>query len=329
MDIFRIRLCRDVGKGVAGGVIPGLMGSGDDGGSADAIRETGNTLYDRTKQTGGEASQYAGSFDIGEFLKQYFGYQSGMNAKPSGALSASDQFQQDNPLAQALYSQTLSEAQDPDKYYQSTLAPNLAQAQDTINTYYQKRGLLNSGLAIESMGRAGVDLSIKDAQARMAARQQSLQNAQAVNQNVYANNQQNLGNLANLYSTQQNAGLQSLSRQAAGATNAAGYQAAPATAQLGNYWGNVASQQALPGQIISAAGTVAAAGCWVAAEIFGGWYAPKTISARRYVATQAPQWFRDFYIKNGQSIANFISNKPIFKIVLRPLFELFAIYGGK
>lgn len=234
--------------------------SGNDGGAGEGIQQTGQTLYNRTKQTGGEEQQYANSFDIGKFLEQYFGHQAGMNAAPQGYQSATDQYQQDNPLAKTLYDQTLSQAQDPDKYFQSTLQPDLTQAQDTINTYYQKRGLLNSGLAIESMGRAGVDLAIKDAQARMANRQQSLQNAQSINQNVFANNQQNMGNLANLYSTQQNAGLQSLNRQAGGAQAAAGYQAYPMQAQLGSYYGGIAAMQALPGQIISGGAKLAAAG---------------------------------------------------------------------
>lgn len=249
------------GNKAAYGVFSPLMGNDEgDGGSGADIQQAGQTLFDRTKQTGGERSQYEGSFDIGNFLKQYFGYQSGMNAAPSGYQSPTQQFTQDNPLSKALYDQTLSEAQNPDAYYQSTLSPNLAQAQDSINSYYQKRGLLNSGLAIESMGRAGVDLAIKDAQARMAARQQSLQNAQAVNQNIYSNNQQNLGNLANLYNTQQNAGLQSMSRQAGGAANAAGYQAYPAQAQLGSYYGGIAAQQQLPAAIIGGAAKIATAG---------------------------------------------------------------------
>lgn len=261
MDIFNIRLCRDEG-------MLGFGGNGKDDAESD-IKKTGEDLYNRTKQTDAESSQYGGSFDIGNFLKQYFGYQSGMNEKPTGALSSVDQFQKDNPLAQTLYNQTLSQAQNPDAYYQSTLAPNLAQAQDTINTYYQKRGLLNSGLAIESMGRSGVDLAIKDAQARMASRQQSLQNAQAVNQNIYGVNQQNLSNLANLYSTQQNAGLQSLSRQAAGASGAAGYQSYAPQAQLGSYYGSQAALQALPGQLIGAVGTAASGGTSNAAATTG------------------------------------------------------------
>lgn len=247
MDIFRIRLCRNLGD------------KGKDK-AADSIRAAGEQSYERSKQTSDEAAQYDQSFDIGNFLKQYFGYQAGMNEAPEGYQSSVDQFQKDNPLAQALYSQTLSEAQNPDAYYQSTLAPNLAQAQDTINTYYQKRGLLNSGLAIESMGRAGVDLAIKDAQARMAARQQSLQNAQSVNQNIYANGQNSLGNLASLYSNQQQSGLTSLNRQAGAAANNAQFQAYPAQAALGDYYGGKAALMALPGQLIGAAGKAATAG---------------------------------------------------------------------
>lgn len=229
-------------------------------GEAEAgLKQTGEDLYNRSKQTGDESSQYQGSFDIGKFLQQYFGAQNGMNHMPQGALNPVQQFTQNNPLAQSLYDQTLSQSQNPDAYYQSTLQPELMQAQDTINSYYQKRGLLNSGLAIESMGRAGVDLAIKDAQARMASRQQSLQNAQAVNQNIYGVNQQNLSNLANLYSTQQQAGLSSLSRQAGGAQAAAGYQAAPYSAQLGNYYGGQAALQALPGQLLGAAAKVGSA----------------------------------------------------------------------
>lgn len=238
-----------------------MEGSSKDKKNAEAgLRKTSEDLYNRSKQTDEEAGQYNQSFDIGKFLQEYFGAQNGMNDMPAGARSPVDQFTQNNPLAQTLYDQTLSQAQDPDKYFQSTLQPDLMQAQDTINTYYQKRGLLNSGLAIESMGRAGVDLAIKDAQARMAARQQSLQNAQAVNQNIYGVNQQNLSNLANLYSTQQQAGLGSLSRQASGAQAAAGYQAAPYSAQLGNYYGGQAALQALPGQLIGAGGQIASAG---------------------------------------------------------------------
>lgn len=77
------------------------------------------------------------------------------------------------------------------------------------------------------------------------------------------------------------------------------------------------------------AGMMAAlGGCWVASEVFGGWYRPKTVSARAYINNDAPKWFKKFYLKYGERIAKFISDKPIFKAVLRPLFELFAWKGN-
>ena len=54
---------------------------------------------------------------------------------------------------------------------------------------------------------------------------------------------------------------------------------------------------------------------------------PKTCSARYYVNTIGPKWFYRFYLKNGQMIAKYIHNKPILKVMLRPIFEYFAYRG--
>lgn len=70
-------------------------------------------------------------------------------------------------------------------------------------------------------------------------------------------------------------------------------------------------------------------GCWVASEIFGGWYAPKTVLARFYVNNISPKWFKEFYLKHGERIAEFIHNKPMLKVMLRPLFEGFAMIAEK
>jgi hypothetical protein len=56
---------------------------------------------------------------------------------------------------------------------------------------------------------------------------------------------------------------------------------------------------------------------------------PKTCSARYYVNEIGPIWFKNFYIKNGKQIAKFIHDKPIFKLILRPLFEYFVYRGRK
>jgi hypothetical protein len=80
-----------------------------------------------------------------------------------------------------------------------------------------------------------------------------------------------------------------------------------------------AAGQMLPMLLMSSMG-----GCWVAAEVFGGWHHPQTVLARVYVNFLAPSWFKNFYMAYGERIAKFIHNKPILKKILRPLFEMFA-----
>lgn len=67
--------------------------------------------------------------------------------------------------------------------------------------------------------------------------------------------------------------------------------------------------------------------CWVAAELYGGWFEPKTINARRFFQFKAPKWMLKLYIKHGEKFAHFISNKPILKAMIKPLFDLFAKLG--
>ena len=39
-------------------------------------------------------------------------------------------------------------------------------------------------------------------------------------------------------------------------------------------------------------------GCWIAAEIYGGWYEPKTILARKFVnSDEFPKWLYNLYMK--------------------------------
>lgn len=77
-------------------------------------------------------------------------------------------------------------------------------------------------------------------------------------------------------------------------------------------------------QGLGTAGGIGAFFCWVASEVFGGWDHPETCKARFFVAFQAPKWFREFYIKNGEKIARFISDKPILKSLIRPIFKIMA-----
>ena len=89
-----------------------------------------------------------------------------------------------------------------------------------------------------------------------------------------------------------------------------------------------ANRTALYSALFSAAGqgagAFAGAKCWVAAEVFNGWHHPKTIMARFFVNNVGPKWFKNLYIKYGEKVAQFIHDKPLFKLAIRPLFEYFV-----
>ena len=68
--------------------------------------------------------------------------------------------------------------------------------------------------------------------------------------------------------------------------------------------------------------------CWVAATVFDGWDDPRTHNARRFILMSAPDWLRLLYIKYGESIANFISTKPILKAIIKPFFSWMAQKGA-
>ena len=238
--------------------------NGDFGGSKSkaeqGIAGAGAQMYERGQMTPQEQAQYGGSFDIGKLLQQIMQYQSGMGQAPAGYQGYEQQYQQQGELAKSLYGQTLTGVQNPDALYTSTLQPQLQATQDYINRQYANRGLLRSGLGIEQMGRAGVELSIKEAEARMANRQTQMANASVLSGNIMGYGQTNLANLGNLYGQQQGYGLQAMGRQAGQAQAAAQYQAYPYQAMLGDIYGRRAAMYALPGQMIGAAGSAAGGG---------------------------------------------------------------------
>jgi hypothetical protein len=72
---------------------------------------------------------------------------------------------------------------------------------------------------------------------------------------------------------------------------------------------------------ISAVGNIAAAAtpkfpCWVAREVYGI-NNPKWRRFRTWLLTRAPKWFHDAYIKYGENFAEFISDKPRTKGLIR------------
>jgi len=56
--------------------------------------------------------------------------------------------------------------------------------------------------------------------------------------------------------------------------------------------------------------------CWVAREVYGI-ENPKWLQFRYWMLNDAPSWFRNLYIKYGERIAKFISNKPLVKSIIR------------
>lgn len=228
--------------------------------ASDAINTVGNNVQQESAMTPQAQSQWQNSYGIGQYLSQLFGQNVGQpGANAGGSASAEQQYQNQGPLSQALYNQTLTQAQNPTAGWQSTLAPQLQQAQNSINEYYNARGLDNSGIAIGAMGTAGVDLAIQNAQSEMAYQQQSLQNANTLSTNASGLAQQNVQNLSGLYNQQQSSGLQGQQLAQQGYQAGAEYQAYPQQAALGSYYGGQAAQQALPGQLIGAGGQLGAA----------------------------------------------------------------------
>lgn len=84
-----------------------------------------------------------------------------------------------------------------------------------------------------------------------------------------------------------------------------------------------AARQAKQGAIIGglASGIGAAIGCWVARCVYGE-YNPRWLVFRDWVAHEAPSWFKNLYITKGEAFAEFISDKPILKAVVRKAMDV-------
>ena len=84
---------------------------------------------------------------------------------------------------------------------------------------------------------------------------------------------------------------------------------------------DAASSAGTMGAIGSAVGGIAQgygtfAACWVAREVYGI-ENPKWLEFREWMLNDAPSWLRNLYLKYGERIAKFISNKPRVKSIIR------------
>lgn len=93
----------------------------------------------------------------------------------------------------------------------------------------------------------------------------------------------------------------------------------------------IASRNQMLGDLFKSVGSVASnlpfMKCWVAAEVFSGWYKPKTIHVRYWMTFHAPTQIRQFYVRHGERIAEVLRRKPLLKLLVRPLFEVLAFLG--
>jgi hypothetical protein len=177
---------------------------------------------------------------------------------------------------------------------------------------FQSAGILDSGIAAQGAIRAAQDTSNQNAQFNVSAAQNLFNLASGGQSNLQGQLQSNTNNLSNSL-----AGLRQTNSSSTIFANP--FQTA---AQLMQGAGSLASG-------ISGTGGAKSLFCWVASEIFGGWYHHKTVMARIYIDRIAPEWFKEFYIHHGEKIAKFISDKPILKLMLQPLFEIFVLIAEK
>ena len=71
-------------------------------------------------------------------------------------------------------------------------------------------------------------------------------------------------------------------------------------------------------------------GCWIAAELYGGWYKPRTILARKFVnSSKFPKILFNLYMKYGKQTARFIKKYKFMKLILKPIFDIFVTKGRK
>jgi hypothetical protein len=104
------------------------------------------------------------------------------------------------------------------------------------------------------------------------------------------------------------------------------YQPAPKSNPWGNMVGSLASGFGQGAGSAIGAGMFA---CWIAKAIFGSWEHPKTSAFRMFLINISPKWFSDWYVANGQKVGAYIEDKPIIKLLLRPLFEVGAFLGER
>lgn len=216
---------------------------------------------------------------------------------------------------------------NPQGYSDSALAAMRAQATDSITANYNNaQAALQNGPGFNPNLPSGV--AAMQEGALKTAEAGDLSNAENTitlnNENL---KQQNYWNAMNV-----------LSGNVASQFNPLGYAsadttAASSTANLGTAYKNSQSSQLLGvlGGIAGGAGSALSGyftkTCWIAAELYGGWMAPRTVLVRNYLNGEFCQTLHGdlimcFYRHYGWRIAKAMRRFPILKLIFRPIFNV-------
>jgi hypothetical protein len=87
---------------------------------------------------------------------------------------------------------------------------------------------------------------------------------------------------------------------------------------------NAARSGGILGGALQAAGTIGGAAimaCWVAREVYGEDRAEWMVF-RQWLFTEAPEWLLDLYLQEGERFAEFISDKPALKFVVKKAMDI-------
>jgi hypothetical protein len=76
------------------------------------------------------------------------------------------------------------------------------------------------------------------------------------------------------------------------------------------------------------------AACWVAREVYGT-ETGEWLIFRQWMENESPKWFKNLYYQEGERFAEFISDKPILKsivksamnIIVKPRLNLIKFYA--
>jgi hypothetical protein len=101
--------------------------------------------------------------------------------------------------------------------------------------------------------------------------------------------------------------------------NQSNYQSNIFGAQAGMYGAQQQARGAMIGGALQGLGSAFGpkiAACWVAREVYGN-DNPMWLLFRQWLMEDSPDTFRNLYIKYGERFAKFISNKPLFKTIIR------------